>query len=235
MPASIGEDAFNYCEQLKDVYYSGSKSDFEAISISSGNARLLSANIHYNAAYSGDTSGLSSEDDSGIKSSEKCGYNAKWSFENGTLTVSGTGRMFDYSHDVPWYDFCEDIKCVIIENGITSIGDYAFFDLKNITSVTIPDSVASIGRYAFYYCENLTNITIPDSVTSIGWYAFSGCGLTSVTVPDSVTSIEACVFYGCKGLKSITIPESVTSIEVTLSGIVTLVRLLQSLKVLLSI
>ena len=77
----------------------------------------------------------------------------------------------------------------------------------------IPQGVTSIGNYAFYGCTGLTSVTIPDSVTSIGYCAFDGCtSLTSVTIPDSVTSIEYCAFYGCTGLTSVTIPDGVTSI-----------------------
>ena len=93
---------------------------------------------------------------------------------------------------------------VVIPQGVTSIGDYAFYYYDGLTSITIPDSVTSIGAWAFYYCSGLTSVTIPDSVTSIGWYAFEGCsGLTSVTIPDSVMSIGWDAFSGCSNLKSV--------------------------------
>ena len=100
-----------------------------------------------------------------------------------------------------------------IPDGVTSIGDEAFYRRTSLESVTIPDSVTSIGDYAFYVCFGLTSITIPDSVTDIGVYAFSACsGLTSVTIPDSVTSIRDGTFSGCQYLTTVTIPDSVTSI-----------------------
>ena len=108
---------------------------------------------------------------------------------------------------------CDGLTSITIPDRVTSIGEGAFFNCWNLTSITIPDGVTSIAEKAFYYCSNLTNITIPDGVTSIGAYAFSGCGgLTSITIPDSVTSIGAYTFSYCYDLTSITIPDGVTSI-----------------------
>ena len=100
-----------------------------------------------------------------------------------------------------------------IPESVTSIGDNAFLNLKNLSSVTIPNSVTSIGQSAFSGCSGLTSVTIPNSVTSIGEYAFSSCkGLTSITIPNNVTGIGDYAFIYCSGLTSITIPNSVTSI-----------------------
>lgn len=100
-----------------------------------------------------------------------------------------------------------------IPNGVTSIGDGAFYYQDGLSSVTIPNSVTSIGNYAFYNCKGLSSVTIPNSVTSIGNDAFSYCsGLTSVTIPGRVTSIGSSAFSGCSGLTSVNIPSSVTSI-----------------------
>ncbi len=90
---------------------------------------------------------------------------------------------------------------VTIPNGVTRIGDYAFFDLSGLTSVTIPSSVTSIGYCAFNGCSSLTSVTIPSSVTSIGDSAFARCsGLTSVPIPSGVTTIGEGAFAGCYGL-----------------------------------
>ena len=100
-----------------------------------------------------------------------------------------------------------------IPDSVTSIGEYAFYNCRSLTSVTIPDSVTIIGDSTFYYCTSLTSVTIPDSVTSIGERAFYECrSLTSVTIPDSVTRIGGWAFYYCTSLTSVTIPDSVTSI-----------------------
>ena len=96
---------------------------------------------------------------------------------------------------------------------VTSIGDYAFYACRGLTSVTIPDSVTSIGDLAFVNCGSMMNVTIPVSVTSIGDYAFEGCsGLTNMTIPDGVTSIGSSTFRRCSDLMRVTIPNNVTNI-----------------------
>ena len=148
-------------------------------------------------------------DDSG-----SCGTNVTYTYvsSTGTLTIQGSGAMTDYySNNVPWYGY--SIKTVVIKDGVTSIGRYAFQWCSGLTSIEIPNSVTSIGNDAFEYCSRLTSIEIPNSVTSIGNGAFSSCsGLTSIEIPNSVTSIGYYAFQYCSGLTSIEIPNSVTSI-----------------------
>jgi hypothetical protein len=103
-----------------------------------------------------------------------------WSLAGGTLTVSGTGAMPD--SNFPWRSYNGSITSVVVESGVTSIGNYAFELCEVLTSVTIPNSVTNIGHTAFSSC-NLTSITIPKSVTSIGIHAFWNCdNLASFTV-----------------------------------------------------
>ena len=142
--------------------------------------------------------------------------NLTWTLDaDGTLTISGTGAMKNYDYDSnqsPVYNN-SDVKKIVIEDGVTSIGDYAFRGCSSLTSITLPDSVTSIGDCAFVFCVGLSSITLPDSVTSIGDSAFKNCSsLTSITIPDRVTSIEPYAFDNCSSLTSITIPNSVTSI-----------------------
>ena len=146
-----------------------------------------------------------------------CGDNVTYSLDTstGVLTISGTGDMKNYSSYSPESPFycTSEIKSVIIDNGITSIGDYAFYKCRSLTSITIPNSVISIGEWAFIECTSLESITIPNSVTSIGRNAFCDCtSLTNITIPNSVTSISHDTFWKCTSLKSVTIPNSVTSI-----------------------
>ena len=147
--------------------------------------------------------------------------------DDGTLTISGTD-MPDYTStetveangaivytcSSPWDSKRNKIRNVVIKNGVTRIGNYAFKYCKNLTSITIPNSVINIGENVCCYCTELKSVTIPNSVTSIGKRAFFCCSkLTSITIGNSVTSIEEATFYGCNNLTSITIPNSVKTIE----------------------
>ena len=163
--------------------------------------------------------------------------------DNDTLTISGYGAMGDYSSQklngtwittAPWG---ANIKTVIIEDGVTYIGSYAFYGCTGLTSVTIPDSVTSIGSNSFYGCTGLTSITIPDSLANIegdafnntAWYNNQPDGMvyagrvaykykgtmpdnTSIIIRDGTKGIAGSAFERCTGLTSVIIPDSVTSI-----------------------
>ena len=143
-----------------------------------------------------------------------------WSYSDGTLTIQGTGPMDDYKWDnaisfvnVPWADYCKEIRTVTIGDGVTSVGGNAFFGCGSLTRVTIPNGVTAIGEGAFANCSSLTYMTIPASVTIIGIRAFEACrSLTSVTIPDGVTAIDDAAFRYCNGLTDVTIPAGVTTI-----------------------
>ena len=195
---AIGRCAFVDCNNLTDVYYLGAEEDWNSISVGAGNDPLLNATIHF--AKTSNPSGV-------------CGENLTWEFDpsTGTLTISGIGQMINYNF--PWEDFKDDIKTVIIEDGVTTIGGSAFSGCSSLTSVTIPDSVTTIGNHAFSGCSSLTSITIPNSVTTIGSSAFCDCdSLRSITIPDGVTEIGGWAFQCCSRLTSVTIPDSVTTI-----------------------
>ena len=130
--------------------------------------------------------------------SGRCGDSITWTLDDsGNLTLSGSGEMWDYVYnDSPFKD--SGIKTVTIEDGITSIGDCAFYGCSGLTELTLPNSVTSIGDRAFAYCSGLTELTLPNSVTSIGDRAFAYCsGLTELTLPNSVRSIGDYAFSGC--------------------------------------
>ena len=149
--------------------------------------------------------------ESDIVASGTCGIygdNLTWELDSeDTLTISGEGAMnnWEYSSDIPWDSHRYNIVSVVIEDGVTSIGDDAFCNCDSLTSITLPDSLTSIGDEAFLSCNGLTSITLPDSLTSIGDMAFSYCDLTSIIIPDSVTSIAGNAFNSCNDLTSINV------------------------------
>ncbi len=131
-----------------------------------------------------------------------CGDNLIWSFDESTseLVISGTGKMTNWPNysDVPWYSFKSAIKSVIIGDGVTSIGKYAFHYHENLENVTISDSVTSIGDGAFSDCDNLVMIMIPSGVIYINQYAFASCGnLKIIIISNSITDIGYAAFDGC--------------------------------------
>ncbi|MCR5615236.1 MAG: leucine-rich repeat protein [Saccharofermentans sp.] len=152
-----------------------------------------------------------------IVSSGTCGDNVSWTLDDeGKLVISGTGPMNDYNSWWPTspFDSNSDIKDVVFEEGVTSIGTYMFRCCSGIQSVSIPGTVTSIGTYAFYGCSKLKEITIPDGVTAIPGCTFCNCGsLESITIPDSVQVFDYSSFSGCSSLKSINIPDGVTDIN----------------------
>lgn len=178
--------------------------------------------------------------DSGTCGAEGDGSNLKWTLDSeGTLTISGQGKMADYGIDgserSPWRGLVENIKTVKICDGVTSIGDLAFFDHRLITSVTIPEGVTRIGKQAFAECWKLERINIPSSVTSIGEYAFDSTDRQTELYVD-ITDIDAWCRISFEGvyanpahraeqillngspITSVTIPEDVTALEYTFRG-----------------
>ena len=140
--------------------------------------------------------------------------NLTWAFANGKLTISGNGVMPNYINTpVPWDLYRTCITAVEIKQGVSSIGDYAFYRCDNLDSINIGNSVSNIGYYAFLGCRSLTSVTVPNSVINIGNSAFGRCSnLASIIIPNSVTRIENSAFQYCSSLVSVTIGNGVTSI-----------------------
>ncbi len=231
---SIGESAFFFCGQLTSVLVNATTpptlGDYAFDCNYDDNNNAKDRKIYVPKASVGSYKTAWSTYGSDImrfitEESGSYGTDVTWKLtgipDNYTLTISGTGAMVDYSKssDRPWTDDANEIKdakgikTVVIGNGVTSIGGYAFSYCSGLASVTIPASVTSIGNYAFSGCSGLTSIEIPSNVTSIGTRAFFGCsGLTSIEIPSNVTSIGQSAFNRCSGLTSVTIPAGVTSI-----------------------
>ena len=151
---------------------------------------------------------------SAAEASGSCGNGVSWNLAGGTLTISGRGDMTDYTYDspAPWSYYADSIQAIIVGKGITSVGNYAFYQLKKVTAATIADSVTDIGKSAFYECDGMVLLDLGNGVQSIGAQAFKLCrGLMSVQLPNSLKSIGNQAFYRCESLMSVTIPASVTN------------------------
>lgn len=165
-----------------------------------------------------------------------CGDNATWSISaEGVLTISGTGAIGDYTeNDAPWQSLRADITAIVIEKGITRIGNYAFHDCWVATSAVLPEGLVEIGENAFRSCGALEEIDLPPELTTIGigafYYtsaltsitipgsvetfldAFNDSGLETVTIENGVDEVDSYAFCNCYHLKSVTLPDSIQSI-----------------------
>lgn len=152
------------------------------------------------------------------ETSGQCGENVYWRLENGTLTISGTGAMWDYKFkweykgdekhnyvtNAPWGKYNEDVENIIIEQGVTAIGKNAFYNVNSARNLDIAGSVYTISDDAFSYCENFTDVEIPNGVKYIEKGAFAYCtNLQTITIPASVMRVEHGMFSSCRSLRDI--------------------------------
>lgn len=148
-----------------------------------------------------------------MAASDSCGENSTWNYDNGTLTISGTGEI----KDSPWLPSYKDsITTVVIEEGITSINKLeAFANCSNLKQVTLPNSLKDLGWFTFKNCTALESITIPKNVVKCGGggNCFAGSGLKSATIENGATVIPCQMFTNCKMLQTVEIPQTVTTIE----------------------
>lgn len=134
-----------------------------------------------------------------------------WELDSeGTFTLSGDGRppMVSASMQItPWDDYKDQIRRVVIEDGVWNTGEYSFSDCTNLTEVELASSVTTIGDGAFSGCTGLTSIRFPDTLDHIGSGAFSGCtGLTELAFPNSLEDIGSWAFARCTGLTEVVFP-----------------------------
>ena len=150
--------------------------------------------------------------------SGECGASGNdviWTLDrDGLLTVSGAGAMYDYdsAYDVPWHSYLDQIKSVVINDGVTTVGKNAFQSCAQLTSVTLPATgLLSIGDVAFYHCDALSSIDIPEGVADIGYNAFGFCALTTFQVPASVKNIGESALYQCAALSAVAVTDGNTA------------------------
>lgn len=141
-----------------------------------------------------------------------CGDNLSWRLDfDGTLTISGSGSMYDWSNEnaVPWAGMRESIKIVNLNGDITSIGNYAFYGIANVSNYKLPDSLKTIGNYSFYSNYAIQRIILPEGLERIGDFAFANCGnLSSALMPDSVIYIGQYAYAYDLSLKAVYLPHS---------------------------
>lgn len=143
-----------------------------------------------------------------LPTSGQCGDNLTWEFNEstGTLTIRGTGDMWDSQ---PWHNYKSSVKSVSLPDGLTSIGNSAFFGCDGLANIKFPKSLTRIGEQAFEYCHGLTEVIIGIGVTDIGYKAFTYCnGLTRVTISASVEKCDFSAFHGTPNLRFITVDKN---------------------------
>ena len=184
---SIGANAFNGMKSLKKVYFSGTILEWET--------GIQWADKGYQIGVA-----ITTNEET---ASGSCGEALTWSLSTaGDLTVSGTGDMASFTATgAPWAEYRDQVKLVIVGQGVTSIGSSAFQDCKNLELVRLPNTLTALGKAAFLRCGKLTNITLPASLESVGEDCFTGCEklelLNLTGVPDEImelrTSLEGTV------------------------------------------
>lgn len=135
----------------------------------------------------------------------ECGPNATWELNGNILRIHGTGKMYNYSSssDVPWDSYKKDIKSVVIDSGITTIGNYAFSWMPSLSTVIIPNTVTTIGETSFGHKVSLSKLIIPEGVTKIDRFAFSHASIKTIYLPRSLVSIDTGAFYNIGKLTTI--------------------------------
>ncbi len=150
------------------------------------------------------------------EASGSCGTNAEYTlYDDGTVFVYGKGEIFvdDYNNITHHYH-SDEIKDVIVCEGITELGNAAFYGCNNLESISLPDGLTRIGEEAFYKCGNLKEIILPESITRIEEEAFWNClSLESINFPENLTFIGTHAFWCCKSLKNAVLPNGLTDLE----------------------
>lgn len=238
----IGDYAFSGCSSLEKITFVGTIAKWKEIQVGAGNEVLSKVKIICaDGTISKDESGKTEEPEDPIVASGKCGDDLSWQLsKSGVLIVSGTGAMWDYEYSdykssAPWDS--KSVKNVIIEEGVTRIGNNAYhrystlatvqlpstlkeigenaFSESAISQMDIPDGVTIIEKGAFSFTWNLRGkIILPSELTVVEDVAFYGCQMETILIPEGIKKIGANTFGGCNNLEEITIPDSVTEIGI---------------------
>ena len=223
----IGENAFTGCSEVYDVYCSANPANLTWINFNNCFRENKNTVCHVYDASAWQTKFPDANVTFvGDLSNYMCGENVSWDLADGVLTISGSGPMFDYEivENTPWYDQRATIQSIVIEEGVTTIGNNAF-KTCGATSVTIPNSVTRLGSQAFRGCNALTSVMIPRGVTTIGEgdEVFGDCPSITSIVVDSLNPvfdsrggcnaiIETATNKLIVGCRNTVIPEGIVSI-----------------------
>lgn len=144
---------------------------------------------------------------SGYCGGEGDGKNLTWTLDSdGVLTISGDGEMKDYrAKSSPWYSRRTSITKLVVQNGVSTIGEYAFYYCEKIKNASFPNSLTQIGKSAFALCFQLSDIVFPAQLIDIGDYAFGSCNLTKIKIPNSIRHIGNSVFSRNHKLESFSV------------------------------
>ena len=216
---SIGDYAFSTCYEVSEVnieavtpprieahtfQYLGQNNDYCPVYVPAE-----SVTAYQEAPYWGDLL-ITTRNDA-------CGDNLTWAYADSTLTISGTGDMWHFTRDTlaGWSGYADKIDSLALPDGLTAIGNYAFYGLATLPAAILPASVTAIGDHAFDQCTALSEISFPDGLATIGNYAFDSCAnLAYLTIPAGMVSIGDYAFGHCTGLTGIrsyaTYPPAIT-------------------------
>ncbi len=225
---------FRGCESLKDVYFMGpAPSWVHSWTFEGCQGDLLLHFIEGKTGWTAPTWETKNGDSFNTTTFEPgeqtifsgaCNDTIMWELsDEGVLSIRGTGVMPDYDYfmsgyyeegdDVPWARQRCIVKKVVVEEGITHIGDYAFHGCAVLEEAVLPGSITSIGDYAFQNCITLNAIELSSGLTSMGQFVFSGClNLKAVELPDTLEALFEYVFMDCINLESVVLPDAIESI-----------------------
>lgn len=200
----IGDSAFIGCTNIIAANYCGTQENWNTVTVGANNESLTNSLVYEygteNFNYGKGT----------------CGTNLTWVlYGNGSLVISGTGSMDDYSAgSAPWSNLSSKIVLIKISDGVTTIGNSAFAFCSSAETVEIPSSITTIGDAAFAECDKLKTVSVPYGVKTVGADAFRDCDLLeSVVLADSVTTLGDSAFYMCDSLKTVTLSNKIQKID----------------------
>ena len=219
---TISGGAFFNCDKLNTLYcqadpdkltWGASSSDF----ISNKGTKCYVAS-RFITKYESKFGSINVDFEAKSYASGTCGENVNWTLDgDGTLFITGTGAMYNYKNSwgerAPWYeDYTDYITSVVISDGVTTVGDWAFYTCRKLSSVSLPDSLKSIGVRAFGETASLTSIELPSNLETIGDLAFCVSMIRSITIPDSVTTIGDNAFLSAYKMTSVNLGNGVETL-----------------------